>query len=343
VSDTTQSDPQTASAGRRLLHALVGPLSWRNLFSWAFFIGALFFVKGCVVDQYAVPTGSMEPTIHGDPRFFRGDRVLVNKWEFGPRIPFTTHRLWKWGGPKRWDIVVFYAPEGAGTQKILVKRVIGLPGEKVQIRDGKITINGDVVEPPAELRDILHYTTQFSIDPVDVKRNFLDLARKNLPLFVLNPNQPDVKQLYQDMAAWRPKLEEVAIPNLNPDEVNRLCEGVSPVSIKVVEQLIQLNLPPLRYGVWDDPAFSLVPSDHYLMMGDNSGQSRDGREWGFVSSDHLLGRAFAIWWPLPRRRDFSGFSHTWWGRLLLYGIPALIVLHEIYHSRRERKRKKSRQ
>jgi signal peptidase I len=114
--------------------------------------------RWAVGEPYSIPSGSMEPTLHGDARFLRGDRVFVNKWAFGLRIPFTNIRLWRAGEPKRWDIVVFYAVEKDAEHPILIKRVVGLPGERVHIADGKVHINGEPLElpkgmPPVEYTD----------------------------------------------------------------------------------------------------------------------------------------------------------------------------------------------
>jgi hypothetical protein len=84
-----------------------------------------------------------------------------------------------------------------------------------------------------------------------------------------------------------------------------------------------------RYGVRPEDEYAVVPEGHYLMLGDNSDQSRDGRAFGWVPDERILGRTFAIWWPPGRWRDFTGFSTTWWGRLLLYGVPLALVLYEL--------------
>ncbi len=332
--------PDRSSSVVRALEAITGPWTKMNLLSWILLIGGIFFIKGCLIDQYSVPTGSMETTIHGDPRFFRGDRVLVNKWMYGPRIPFTTIRLWDWGGPKRWDIVVFRRPNGTGP-KILVKRVAGLPGEQVQIKDGALYINGQRTDPPPELRDVIHYTTAFEAPPEQLKAMFLKLARVNKPLVLLSPPDDATLQLYRDMNKFHARASEVSLDRLTPEAIDKLCEGVSPISLDVVQRLYAREQTPLEYGVRPEPEFSQVPPGHYLLLGDNSGQSADGRVWGWVPQNNLYGRAFAIWWPLNRRRDFTGFSHTWWGMLLLYGIPAVLVALEFRHYLRERKRRTS--
>ena len=68
------------------------------------------------------------------PTLLIGDHLLVNKFIYGPRIPFTDTRFFTWEQPKRGDIIVFKYPENES--KDFIKRVIGLPGDKIEIKDG---------------------------------------------------------------------------------------------------------------------------------------------------------------------------------------------------------------
>lgn len=283
--ETAEDQPTRNEAARRppvwirALMTFTGPWTWRNLASWVILIGSLLFIKGCVVDQYTIPSGSMETTLHGGS-FFGGDRVLVNKWAMGPRIPFTTWRLWDWDGPKRWDIVVFRPTKGSSEHHTLIKRVAALPGERVRIHRGRIEVNGQRVPFPADMPENSYYV-----------------------------NDEDI--LMQIAMASDPAMREA------------------------FESLRERY--PYRYGCVDTDEYTVVPEGHYFLLGDNSVNSVDARVWGWVPRNHILGRAFAIWWPWPRRRDFSGFSYTWWGKLLLYGIPAALVLFEVRQQYRERR------
>ena len=93
--------------------------------------------RSAIADWNDVPTGSMKPTI------VEGDRVFVNKLAFDLKVPFTTWRLATWSEPKRGDIVVFFSPYD-GIR--LVKRVIGLPGDQIEMRDNKLFVNGTAVD-----------------------------------------------------------------------------------------------------------------------------------------------------------------------------------------------------
>lgn len=326
---------------RRFLEAFTGPWTKGNLFSWAGIIFAIFFIKGCIIDQYTIPSGSMEPTLMGDPAFFRGDRVLVNKWIFGPRIPFTTKRLWKWGEPERWNIVVFRSIDPKAEHPILIKRVVGLPGERVKIKDGKIMINGAVVEPPESLREVLHYVDHLEFTELDKQRQILRLAQVNQPLPVLNPEHPPVARLYEAMERLHPQVKDLDVSALTAAEVTALCAGIDHQVVNLIGNIYEYVQPEMNYGIRDEDAFSLVPEGHYLLLGDNSNESLDGRMYGWVPHNHLYGRTFAVWWPWSHRHDFTGFSKTWWGRLLLYGIPAVLIAMEIRGAVLRRREKKA--
>lgn len=325
---------------RCFAESLTGPWTWRNLMAWVGIILFILFIKGCILDQYTIPSGSMEPTLKGDPRFFMGDRVLVNKWLYGPRIPFTTRRLWKWADPERWDIVVFRSIEPDAEHPILIKRIVGLPGERVQIRDGKIHINGEVVEPPEAFREHLQYVSELEFTPVERKRQFLRLAQVNEPLPILNRHHPPVIKMYEQMAQLHPVVKDVDVLALSDEEVEALCGDLDKQVYNLLGDIFTFVQPEMHYGIREEEKFSRVPEGHVFLLGDNSTHSLDGRMYGWVPQNHLYGRAFAVWWPWSHRQDFTGFSATWWGKLLLYGIPALLIAMEVGLAVRNRKAKR---
>ena len=89
--------------------------------------------KSALADINNVPTGSMQPTI------LPGDVLFINKLAYDLRVPFTTVRLAHWAEPTRGDVVVCFAPDD---NTRLVKRVIGLPGDTVELRHDQLVING---------------------------------------------------------------------------------------------------------------------------------------------------------------------------------------------------------
>lgn len=89
--------------------------------------------RSAVADWNDVPSGSMRPTI------LIGDRIVVDRRAYDVRVPFTTVSLWRYANPQRGDIIVFLSPKD-GTR--LVKRVVGVPGDRVELRGFALTING---------------------------------------------------------------------------------------------------------------------------------------------------------------------------------------------------------
>jgi signal peptidase I len=125
----------------------------------------MFAVRSSLADWNDVPSGSMKPTI------LEGDRVYVNKLAYDLKVPFTTLHLLEWGNPKRGDIVVFYSPYDG---KRLVKRVIGLPGDTIELRDDALILNGTMVEHQS-----FSETSLADLSPTDRATHLF--ARENLP------------------------------------------------------------------------------------------------------------------------------------------------------------------
>jgi signal peptidase I len=148
--------------------------------------------RASFADHYHVPSGSMEPTVHV------GDHIVVAKAAYGLRVPLTESWVVRYGGPARGDVVVLDSPAD-GT--VLLKRVVAVAGDVVEVHDGRVRLAGrDVPEPWASM-----------------------------------------------------------------------AMGGGP------------DFGPVR-----------VPAGKLLVLGDNRGNSRDGREIGWVDEERVLGRAFAI-------------------------------------------------
>ncbi|MES1195546.1 MAG: signal peptidase I [Steroidobacter sp.] len=109
------------------------------------FISLMLIFRSACADWMTVPTASMNPTI------IEGDRILVNKHAYGWRVPFTMMRITHGDDPQRGEIAVFYSPADG---KRLVKRVIGVPGDTIEMRDEVLLING---QPQTYLRDSNSY------------------------------------------------------------------------------------------------------------------------------------------------------------------------------------------
>lgn len=93
----------------------------------------LFAARSTLADHYYVPSGSMEYTL------MSGDRVLVDKRAYGLRVPFTGYKLAEGARVTRGEVVIFDSPRD-GTR--LIKRIVAVPGDRVELRSGRLVING---------------------------------------------------------------------------------------------------------------------------------------------------------------------------------------------------------
>lgn len=332
----------------RVIIAITGPWTWENARGWLIFIVLLLIARWAWFEPFKIPSVSMEPTLHGDPRYFRGDRVFVNKYIYGLRVPFTNKRLFRGREPQRWEIVVFKSvesppPAGLWTRlrrvvfpKHVIKRVVGLPGERVHIADGHVYINGERLDPPEELRPVLYYTTGLEVSDADVRAFLIALAQEESREIIALWQGPTDTRL-NDLCAYLDKLQQRLAPlnsTVITDETAKdLVADISPSVWETAKEAASVEQNnrrhPLRYGILPQDEFSVVPKDCYFVLGDNSPRSADGRIWGWLPNSHIVGRAFCIFLPVSRWRDFTGFTRTWVGLLGLFIIPGLIVSYEL--------------
>ncbi|MCA3793389.1 MAG: signal peptidase I, partial [Burkholderia sp.] len=119
---------------------------WWLEYTASFFpvILAVFVVRSFVVEPFKIPSGSMVPTL------LVGDFILVNKFEYGLRLPVTNTKITQGSPLSRGDVVVFRYPKDESVDYI--KRVIGLPGDTIQMRHGQVILNGTLV-PKVRIAD----------------------------------------------------------------------------------------------------------------------------------------------------------------------------------------------
>lgn len=316
----------------RAIRYLTGPWTSANGLSWFWVIAIILIVRWAALELFMIPSHSMEPTLHGDPRYTQADRIAVNKLAFGLRMPFTGEQLFKFGEPKRWDIVVFDSVEDGMGREVVVKRVVGLPGEKVQISDQKIFINDTEIELPAELEG-RPFTRNLSTAVSVVQNTMLNFAiRKELPRGIMNSGSAAVTRLKEDIEMLHPLVKDLSLYDLTADEKQALLIDVSKQSIAEIRRWLKVSITPIghaKYGVLLKSQYSIVPQDHYFCLGDNSPESVDGRYFGWVPHENLIGRAYGVVIPFSRMRDLSGFTATFRGKVILYGIPIVLLLWEI--------------
>ena len=106
---------------------------WREWRGFALFVAVMLVFRSAIADWNQVPSGSMQPTI------LPGDRIVVDKLAYDLRVPFTLTRISQWSAPERGDVITFPSPLG---ERLFVKRVVGMPGDTVELRRNRLIING---------------------------------------------------------------------------------------------------------------------------------------------------------------------------------------------------------
>ncbi len=225
-------------------------------------------IRAFVFEPFRIPSDSMMPTL------LDGDFILVNKWAYGLRLPITDTKILQAGEPQRGDVVVFHWPPKPSVN--FIKRVVGLPGDHVQVHDDQLVINGQPVplEEQGRYNDGCYLNMRLASEQVGSHRHQTLSCRTGNELF----------------AAPLPGCPRRLDHSYQCDERDA---GFGP----------DLN---------DTPEELVVPAGQYLMIGDNRDNSLDGRKWGFVPEDHLVGRATVIWlhWNWHRAGGPLG-----WGRM----------------------------
>jgi len=259
---------------------------------------AAFFIITFVIQNTRIPTPSMEGTI------LVGDFVLVNKFIFGscsPRyIPFTEIELPYFRLPairevKPKDIVVFeypgdqdelYAGESGRPGSMLrgtnyVKRLIGMPGDVVQVKEKVVFVNGkEFFRPP-----YIQY-----------------LQPQALPTDIVEPD------IFPAGRQWnRDNYGPIKIPKagdvieLNPTNVH---EWKIIIDREFGKHVVDLNNGQVTIEGKPVTSYTLK-KDYYFMMGDNRDASADSRFWGFVPKDMIIGQAFITLFSWDREIPFS--------------------------------------
>lgn len=191
----------------------------------------VLLLRAFLVEPFRIPSGSMMPTL------LVGDFILVNKFSYGIRMPVTKTKLIGLGEPERGDIVVFRWP--VNPRLDYIKRVVGLPGDRIRYQGKRLFINGQAVP----------------IEPVGQ---------------------------YQPEGSGMRALGSI-------EGRERLGEAEHAVLVNPLAPDFSQSCGFLGYRE------VTVPDDHYLMVGDNRDDSNDGRCWGFVPEENLVGKAFFVW------------------------------------------------
>ena len=238
-----------------------------------------------IVQAVKVPTGSMKNTI------WIQDHLLVNKFIFGPHeglnIPvFPTRQI------RRGDVVVFKFPNDPQTN--FVKRVIGLPGETIEYRSGKVYINGQVL-PEREV----FVKSQLPDDPAPLEEVETSETAPGAQwtVYYYGDRHGSVSLEYNDDSGKYGIRQPFKVPvkgNPVPEEIR--------------------SDPSLGH-IYDGDGDGLYDSDQYFCMGDNRDNSLDSRFWGTVPRSSIVGRAMFVYWSIDISPDADGNFFTrsrWW-------------------------------
>lgn len=283
-----------ARAGREVAaekkHALGPPRSvWREYFESLVVTAIMaFFGMTFVVQAVKVPTGSMQNTI------VIGDHLLVNKFIFAPgeTLPFLPQRE-----IRRGDIIVFKYPGSQTSYREVpndptnkqyvtnyVKRVIGVPGDRIVLRGTKVIVNGEQLPERVVTTKVFH----------DDDPRTPDVIEPNAPLVSESNPPPEGNGPYT--VYYR------AESRTDPDE--EFDEGTYNV-----------------YELSPEKGVIVVPAESYFVMGDSRDNSLDSRYWGFVPRHLIVGRAMFVYWSYDESRPSTGFpfvqdffSNTRWSR-----------------------------
>ncbi len=118
----------------------LGSIVLREVVSWVWVILAFLLITGTIVQARVIPSGSMENTL------LVGDHLLMSRLGYDAEVPLTQYHVRLWREPRRQQIVIFRAPLPGSPDYI--KRLIGLPGDKVEVREGVVYINDKKIEEP---------------------------------------------------------------------------------------------------------------------------------------------------------------------------------------------------
>ncbi len=234
-----------------------------NLEVVCFAIALIFFFKTFVGQQFTIPTGSMRDTL------MIGDHLLINKFIYAVPQWDWEAKLFPMRRVERGDIIVFRYP--VNRDQDYVKRCVAKEGDRVELREKRLYVNGKLVTGPWEFHRL---SDEFALDS------------NNQPIYV------------NDQAVFK----EPPMPGPWP-ETRSVGTNVTPPS----NDLFPFTDPEANGTSYpSEKAMSgafrdyigefTIPKGFLLALGDNRENSQDSRFWGFVPMDHLRGRPFLVWW-----------------------------------------------
>jgi signal peptidase I len=230
-------------------------------------IAFVLILRSFLWEPFQIPSGSMMPTL------LDGDFILVNKFNYGLRDPVVRNKFFDVGSPERGDVVVFKYPNEPKIDYI--KRVIGLPGDRIIYRNKSVYIKTACQESDVKCPDF----------------------EKVIHTFKAESDSPDGSYGLSRFTSQMPnKTHDILIDKQIVQRTQYFCSNANG---RVCQQP----------GTQRDEF--VVPAGHYYVMGDNRDHSSDGRFWGFVPEGNLVGEAVAIWMSFDFDRDESSLLPHW--------------------------------
>jgi signal peptidase I len=239
----------------------------RSFFPVAFIV---LLVRAFIFEPFRIPSDSMMPTL------LDGDFIVVNKYSYGLRWPVVNEKFFDVGTPQRGDVVVFRYPPNPSMNYI--KRLVGLPGDRVEVRDDQLIVNGEMI-------------------PLVEKGRFTDGCYVDFRLSTetLGQHSHQVMSCRSPIAPFSARAYGGSLEGMPVCDRKRMSEDVG--------AWICRESPPGSGRDRSDHVFDqVVPAGHYLMIGDNRDNSEDSRVWDFVPEANLVGKATRIWFNFDMQR-----------------------------------------
>ncbi len=275
---------------------------WFNTIFYGALIAIVF--RSFLLEPFNIPSGSMIPTLHV------GDHIFVEKWAYGYSrysFPFGSWKLWNgrfWATePEIGDVIVFRNP--INESQDYVKRLIGKPGDKIQMINGRLHINGVQVERkdprpyviatlPKSMRSVGYYK-----DNMSIKGNKLWVDNEPAPYnYTIEYKSDNLCNMYNGACGVFMGTEYTEV----------LPNGVEHSIIEMTDD-----------AHFDNTQTFTVPENHFFFMGDNRDNSSDSRgDVSFVPRDNVLGKVWFVWYShnyyAPMMSVWSWNNKMRWGR-----------------------------
>jgi signal peptidase I len=178
----TRNAPGAKSGGKTEPQLTMEQKVWREVVAW-FWVGLVFLlINGAVGQARVIPSESMQNTL------LVGDHLIMSRVGYDAGIPFTNLHVPLWRNPKRGQIVIF-RPIIPGETSDVIKRVIGLPGETVDVRDGSVWINGKRLEEPYTVGRTEPADPERFLGPIAGQSNVLPYTVPKDCYFVMGDNR----------------------------------------------------------------------------------------------------------------------------------------------------------